>query len=159
MSKTTTLLASILAIIIPCISASAQKLPTVQPVSFKAPNNLKIDGKTDEWNNKFQAYNNNIDAFYTLANDDNNLYLVISAQDEVAAKKIIGAGIVLSITPEKNKFETGGGISQSITESARLAVSNNYMAFKENARKKVKPKQADSLLAAINKDLTNGLKK
>ena len=147
-----------LATIITCISASAQKLPAVQQISVKPPNNLKIDGKTTEWDNKFQAFNNGIDAFYTIANDNNNLYLVVKTLDEVTAKKMFGAGIVLSITPEKNKFEAGGGVGLLVTESARLAISDNYREFKEYAGKKVKNKQEDSLLAVINKDLTNGSK-
>ncbi len=36
---------------------SIRKLPNVQQVSLRAPANINIDGKTTEWNNRFQAYN------------------------------------------------------------------------------------------------------
>ena len=157
MLKITTCLFSFLSIVT-CVSASAQKLPAIQQASIKPPANLKIDGKINEWNNKFQAFNTNVDAFYTIANDDNNLYLVVQAQDETTAKKMIGAGILLSITPGKNNLEGGDGIGTSIAESTTLAISNNYVEFKQYAGKKDKLKQADSLLALMNKDLTNGSK-
>lgn len=53
----------------------AQKLPGVQTSSLWAPENLKIDGKTTEWNGTFQAYNKAADIFYTISNDDKNIGL------------------------------------------------------------------------------------
>jgi len=54
--------------------ANAQKLPEVQTVNLRAPAGIKIDGKPTEWDSKFQAYNKSTNAFYTIANDDDNLY-------------------------------------------------------------------------------------
>ncbi|RZA02941.1 MAG: hypothetical protein EOP47_05065 [Sphingobacteriaceae bacterium] len=157
MSKITLHLFSFLSIMI-CVSASAQKLPAIQPNSIKPPANLKIDGKTNEWNNTFQAYNGNIDAFYSISNDDSNLYLVVKTKDETTAKKMIGAGIVLSITPEKNKFENGCSIGPAVNESATLTISNAYMEFKQYAGKKDRSKQADSSLTVVNKAVTTSMK-
>jgi hypothetical protein len=73
----------------------AQKLPNVQQASLRAPANLKIDGKTTEWADKFQAYNHETDIFYTMANDDDNLYLVVHASNPDVLTKITNRGIVL----------------------------------------------------------------
>lgn len=77
--------------------AHAQKLPSTQKESVLAPSNIKIDGKTDEWNNQFKAYNNSTEIFYTIANDDKNLYLVVQAAKYEMVDKITGGGITLTI--------------------------------------------------------------
>lgn len=82
----------------------ANSQPKVQQGSIWAPANIKIDGKTAEWNNKFQAYNKAINIFYTIANDDKNLYLVLQATDQNIIYKIINGGIIVTInnTGKKN---------------------------------------------------------
>ena len=67
----------------------AQKLPNKQTTSLRIPAALKIDGKATEWNNNFQAYNNDTGIFYTIANDDKDLYLIIKATNIDAIKRII----------------------------------------------------------------------
>jgi len=76
---------------------NAQKLPSVQQNGLRAPVNIKIDGKTTEWDNTFQAYNNATDIFYTLANDDENLYFTVQATDIDIINRIAGGGITLVI--------------------------------------------------------------
>ena len=85
------------------ILASAQKLPSVQKESLRAPANIKIDGKTTEWNDKFQAYNNGPELYYTISNDDDNLYLAIKATNKLVVRKIIAGSITLSISPAQDK--------------------------------------------------------
>ena len=41
-------------------SVQAQKLPNKQEISFRAPANVKIDGKATEWGD-FKAYNSAIE--------------------------------------------------------------------------------------------------
>lgn len=79
------------------IIANAQKLPKVQIASLRLPDNVKIDGKATEWDNKFQAYNTNTEVFYTMANDDDKLYLIIQATDQLVIRKIMAASITVSI--------------------------------------------------------------
>jgi len=78
------------------IAANAQKLPNKQEVSLHAPVNVKIDGNAAEWG-ALQAYNNNTDIFYTLANDDENLYLIVQAAKSRVIQKIMQVGISLTI--------------------------------------------------------------
>jgi len=97
-TKTTKHLYCWLALIM-CISlsADAQKLPNIQPASIYAPANVKIDGKANEWNNQFQAYNKSTSVFYTMANNNDNLYLVVQATDKTIVEKILAGGIALTI--------------------------------------------------------------
>ncbi len=90
-------LKSISAALLISVSAYAQKLPNVQQGSLRAPANTKIDGKLTEWNDKFQAYNDVNRMFYTIANDADNLYLVIRLANEGALNKVFHGGITFSV--------------------------------------------------------------
>ncbi|MES2278099.1 MAG: hypothetical protein V4592_18865 [Bacteroidota bacterium] len=83
----------------------AQKLPNVQQRSLRAPANIKIDGKPSEWNNNFEAYNRATNLYYTLCNDDNNLYMVIHASDPDVLSKITNRGVILLIDPSGKKTD------------------------------------------------------
>jgi len=91
-----------------CLIATAQKLPNTQTASLRAPANVKIDGKTTEWDNKFQAYNHATEVYYTIANDDNKLYLVVQATDRQIINKIIGGGVALTIQKSGKKTDKDG---------------------------------------------------
>ncbi len=90
-----------------CAKVRSQKLPNLQPVSLRAPANVKIDGKADEWGNKLQAYNTATDVSYTMANDNETLYLVIQATDKYNINKIVNGGIKLSIQKNGSKNDVG----------------------------------------------------
>jgi hypothetical protein len=82
---------------------SSKKLPTIQEGNTWAPANVKIDGKLNEWNDSFQAYNKVTHLYYTVANDDKNLYLVIKTSDATTNAKITAGGITLAINTEGKK--------------------------------------------------------
>ena len=88
-----------------CISFSvyAQKLPKVQTNSLIAPDNIRIDGRTNEWNDKYQAYNRHTDIYYTISNDNEKIYLVVKATNRAIAGKIISGGITFAINPSGKK--------------------------------------------------------
>jgi len=90
------------------LNAAAQKLPNVQTASVRAPANIKIDGKTAEWNGKFQAYNHATDIFYTVSNDDSKLYLTVQAVDKLVINKIMSGGITFTIQRSGKKTDKGG---------------------------------------------------
>ncbi len=92
-----------------CLSAKAQKLPDVQPAGLRAPTDIKIDGKSTEWGVKFQAYNHTTDVFYSLANDDDNLYLTASSADPLIIGRLFG-GITLSF-PKSGKKDIKNAIT------------------------------------------------
>jgi hypothetical protein len=86
-----------------CSAAVAQKLPEIQKRSVYAPANIQIDGKTTEWHNKFEAYNNATQVFYTIANDDQNLYLVVQAVRPQMIQKTMITGINFTVNSTKDK--------------------------------------------------------
>jgi hypothetical protein len=102
-------------------TANAQKLPNVQQVSLRAPADLKIDGKTAEWNNQFQAYNTHTDFYYTMANDDKNLYVVIQATDPAIIRRIVNGGLTLTVNESGQKRN-------------KDAMSITYPVFEKNNR-------------------------
>jgi uncharacterized protein YpmB len=83
--------------------ASGQKLPNVQSESVYAPAAIKINGKASEWNGSFQAYNKAVDIYYTIANDDKNVYLTAKAKEREIIDKIIRGGITLIINRDMDK--------------------------------------------------------
>lgn len=89
----------------------SQKLPKVQIGSVTAPVDVLIDGKSKELNDIYKAYNPNNRIFYTLSNDNNNLYLTIKAKEPVAIEKLIIDGTTLIISKETSRskqfIETG----------------------------------------------------
>ena len=85
--------------------ASAQKPPKLQTTSLSAPVNLKIDGETKEWG-KLQAYNPINYIFYTISNDDKNLYLVAYFTDKLAIKKIFRGGLTFSVFSPQKKAQS-----------------------------------------------------
>ncbi len=86
---------------------NAQKLPGIQENSLWAPDNVKIDARLNDWGDKLQAYNKTLGIYYTLANDDKNLYLVVKATDQAIKNKISGGGIDLTINTEGKKSKNG----------------------------------------------------
>ena len=85
----------------------AQKLPNVQKESVRAPSNIKIDGKATEWDNKFKAQNSATELFYTVSNDDENLYFTANTALKDIMIKIVRGGITLSFNPTLNKKTDG----------------------------------------------------
>src|SRR5260221_3908569 len=79
--------------------ANAQKLPKVQRISVRAPKNIKIDGTSREWeNDTFRAYNASDRIYYTMSNDDHNLYLIVRATGVFEDDKVIRGGVTLTIS-------------------------------------------------------------
>jgi len=94
------------------IKAKRGELPETQQISLRAPAKVKIDGKANEWNNDFHAYNHHTNIFYSIANDDDNLYLVVQAEDPVAINKIVGGGLTFTIQPSlKQNYKDAASIT------------------------------------------------
>lgn len=85
----------------------AQKTPDVQPSALGAPANIRVDGKLTEWNS-FAAENKRTELFYSLANDDKNVYLVIKSATKESLNKILAGGISFTINPDGKKREKEG---------------------------------------------------
>jgi len=96
-------------------SACAQKLPNIQEQSLRLPAGYKIDGKAIEWNNEFKAYNKNTNFYYSMANDDDDLYLIIQIIDPVIVDKTVSAGITFTVyKPGKKDEENAASITYPV---------------------------------------------
>ncbi|GAB2982856.1 hypothetical protein GCM10027049_19600 [Mucilaginibacter puniceus] len=83
-------------------TAYAQKLPNLQTTSLRIPPNSKIDGKTTEWNNNFQAYNNATSIFYTMANNAEFVYLIAHVKDPAVIERMTYNGFTFEIYKNEN---------------------------------------------------------
>jgi hypothetical protein len=88
------------------LATVAQKLPNKQAPPVFAPANVKIDGKPTEWGAQLQAYNKATELFYTIANDNENLYLTVQATEPLIARKIIAGGLTLTISSSDKTKKT-----------------------------------------------------
>ena len=104
------------------LTLMAQKTQNVQIGNLWAPTAVKIDGKLTEWGEGLKAYNKNVQLWYSIANDDKNIYLAIKSTDLDNNNKILAGGISFTLNTEgkkktKNAFtitfpiikRTGGG--------------------------------------------------
>ncbi len=124
--------------------AKAQKLTETKQISLRAPADVKIDGKATELKDTFQALNHNCDVYYTISNDDNNLYLTVQATDPAVIKRIINGGITLSVSTSGKKSDKG-------LPGVTFPVFNENPGV--NVRKASSEKEADSLMNVYNKKL------
>ncbi len=158
------------------IFVHAQKLPNKQEVSLWAPTNIKIDGKAIEWNNKFQAYNHATDIFYTLANDEQDLYLAVYVTDASAIfNKIMTGGITLLVQYLNQKasitypvFSKGGlpsfkrksaqdnvnvsALVQDKLNDSIMRYNNAVLAIKSKQIMTIGIKQLDTIISVYNED-------
>ncbi len=87
------------------VNAQAQKLPNTQQAGLKAPTDVKTDAKTQEWGDKFEAYNATTEIFYTIANDGDNLYIVANIPGADNINRFVGGGLSFVIPRSAQKNE------------------------------------------------------
>jgi hypothetical protein len=136
-------------------TALAQGLPNVQkkPVFLTG---VKIDGQALETKHKFEAYNKAIDAFYTLANDDNNLYLTLRVKYGEIIPKVLLGGITLTVNHSKAKRDTAGlSVTFPFLETEDRGKMSNSFVEAENKKKELGDKDyPTSELNAVLKSVT-----
>jgi hypothetical protein len=81
----------------------AQKIENAQVGNVWAPTTVKVDGKLTEWGETLKAYNKNVMLWYTVANDDKNIYLAIKSTDLDNNNKILAGGISFTVNTEDKK--------------------------------------------------------
>ena len=139
------------------INTNGQKLPNKQETSVWAPADIKINGKASEWDTQFKAYNKATEVFYTLANDDQNLYLIIRAEIPGVINKIIRGGLSFIISPAgKSKSNSKDNICLTyphITDLQELHLYMNNLGEYQQDTTRYK-KAIDSFVFVNNKELT-----
>jgi hypothetical protein len=158
------------------LSATAQKQPQVQEGSVRAPEGVKIDGKLNEWQNPFinvqkytgflSAFNSSSRIYYTVANDDKNLYLVVRGLGNGVSKKILAGGLVFTLShaaEKRNRSKDPGNVTVNFpvpldpkTTSFIMSTINQIQDFTDDSVANRKP--IDSLDAIANKMVNNATK-
>jgi len=147
---------NLITLFIVCSAAGhAQKLPNKQEASIWAPADIKIDGKADEWNNQFQAYNSSVDLYYTIANNDSLLYLGIRAEKPRIILKALSVGFCFTVYDNKNNFEAVSYPVISLKDGALITKNlgikpADIIPHKVDVVEKFIPGKSDSLLAIVN---------
>lgn len=98
MNRALTAGAGIIAGLLLYVKASAQDEPNKW-----APANINIDGQATEWPKPLQFYNNTTKLFYTIANDQENLYVIVSVPDPQSQTKIMRSGITIAMNTTGKK--------------------------------------------------------
>jgi len=145
---------------------NAQSLPKIQEVSLRAPDNIKIDGKTLEWpNNRLSAYNSDNRIMYAVSNDDNNLYLTVRAPYYYGPYKIMLGGLTFTVShsvDKKERIKATGNVAVTFPilepKDASGIISSigsyeNMMHDTANMKK-----EHDSLVNVVNAKTTSAIK-
>jgi len=154
----------ILSAVLAFLHVSAQKLPNIQQASVKAPANIKIDGRANDWGNKFEANNSTTELLYTIANDDKKLYLVVQTISPMVMNRIANGGIKLIIQKNGTKTDAGAPFIKFpfLQKGKRLSIGfvNIIEDGRNGMRRAPDPKNAadaekiaDSLATGNNKKL------
>jgi len=148
-----------LILVIP-ITANAQKLPYIQANSLLLPTTAKVDGKSTEWNDQFQANNHSTDIYYTIANNKNVLYLIIQAKDPLIAKKIIGGGVTFTVNTSgaKSTDNSMGVLFPILADGIKSKIASGLNDLNSAKEASAPVNSLDSILSVINKLLTDNAK-
>jgi len=110
--------------------AAAQKLPRVQKVSLRGTAATAAVIGPDTIAEQFQAYNPNNRIFYTISNDDDNLYLSVGFPGWFETEKFAVGGVTFSVKTKAGKANaaftypvtlyTHNGIEEGIHQFSNL---------------------------------------
>jgi len=138
----------------------AQKLHEIQVNSIKAPVNTRIDGKPKEWLGAFQAYNPKTELYYTISNDNTNLYLIVQARTIDVIQKVLYGGISFTVSTSGIKTDSN---NVEITFPAYTKGYSSWMVNLEDLKEVrknigVNKKVVDSFVNLRNSQIDSKLK-
>ncbi len=139
---------------------------SIQKESMRAPSDIKIDGKTLEWpGNKLNAYNTVDNIWYSVTNDDNNIYLTVRGPYYPNASKVFAGGLTFTISKSIDSKErkkaidniavTFPVVSAEKAQDILLSVAYYSVIRRDTLGRK---KDHDSLVNVVNLKTTNALK-
>ena len=149
------LLITVLAVIL-FVSGHAQTMPNKQEGALKISKKIKVDGVSLEIDGQFKALNNATGLFYSIANTDKLLYIVLQANEPEIINKIALTGVTFTVKSLDNKNNKVG-----LTYPAQSKDVHVY--FNLITRKSQKPdtskRAVDSTMATNNKKATENFKR
>ena len=130
----------------PALNVRAQKLPRIQEQNMLlATHSIRIDGRLGDWEQGVAAYNKPFGVYYSVANDDQNLYLVIRSANRTSAKKMVVGGVTFTVGQSDRKAEENhSSVTFPYYDRNTPSWFISFPAGSTDAR------QNDSLLAAYN---------
>jgi len=103
------------------------------------PSNITIDGDVKEWGDSLRYYNKEKQLNYSLANDQDNLYMAIRVNDRSEQIRILRAGLTLSIDTRGKKkesftitFPVGDQSAEGMAETAQDLQGGNSNVKQED---------------------------
>ncbi|WP_316790615.1 hypothetical protein [Pedobacter frigoris] len=136
----------------------AQKLPKLQTQSLRAPKNVLIDGKLDDWKDGFMAFNSNTSTYYSIANDSANIYLIIKSGTYAALQKMLFGGITLTLQQHKIVEKDAFKISYPIYDKGNPNWFVNWDPDTVTNDKLSNGDEADSVIGIRNTALSKKMK-
>jgi hypothetical protein len=100
--------------------------------SHYAAEPVHVDGNISEWMDKL-SYDKGQSIYYSVANDNSNLYLVLMTNDQVVQRKIMGLGLTLWFDNEGKKNKTKG-IRYPLKPDRNSFSSQNAQSMQEPKR-------------------------
>lgn len=86
---------------IPTCAWSQKKAEVVKTIWAEKP--ILIDGFISDWKDSIQLYNEETKLYYSISNDQENIYFALKNTSEENLSKILARGISLSLNFENNK--------------------------------------------------------
>ena len=93
------------ALTIAASKTSAQNKPTMSTL-LPPPQNVIIDGKLNEWGDSLRYLNEEKKINYTLANNNENLYIAVRLNDRMDQLRVLNAGLTVGIDPKGKKKDS-----------------------------------------------------
>ena len=138
------------------VSSNAQKLSDKQDAGIRAPLGIKVDGKIADWNSGLKAYNKTTQIYYSLCNDDDNLYLVVQAADPVIIRKINSNSLSFMLKNPAQSKKVTVTFPLLPSDAKRSLLTDFFMVLPKDSI--ITRKRSDSLIADINRQLTDKAK-
>jgi uncharacterized membrane protein YgcG len=103
-----------------------------------APAGVTIDGSLKEWGDSLSYYNPETQLNYTLANDKDNLYLVLKTDDPARQHSILTYGVTLSVDTKGHKKDSYSVTFPFQEQGNDEATDDNKMAISLSKLKRIK---------------------
>lgn len=122
----------LLALLLVSPAAWSQSLPHSQKVSLLASTDQDIATDQTSTPEHFSAYDNHNQCYYTISNDDNNLYLSVGFDKKRSAEKFSVGGLTLTVKQTNNsKKGLSAAVTYPSTKYTHNGIENGFDEFKE----------------------------
>ena len=130
MKKVNFLIASIFAF---CLCATAQTAK--EPITAEFINNIVIDGDDSDWESAISFFDEDSGLMYSIANDEENIYILVKATAEAAMTKFTMGGVEIWISTDgKEKRKTGIKYPIPLSWEERFASRSNNVTREDRRR-------------------------